>query len=178
MVFLIYTRTTDISNILRTHWPFILTRNDEYGESHEGKVKRHPVTSATVARVRIDDERTGPPSHHQYRHISKRGYPPPASPPPPWPRCRRWGLWRGGEGGRKRRWGEGGCRSIGGGCRGRGGVCGEGGWGCRGEKGGRAGCRWGGGCIGAGGGGRTRRTAGHLSLSTLRARRTDSHVGR
>jgi hypothetical protein len=27
------------------------------------KVKRHPVTSATVARVRIDDERAGPDSH-------------------------------------------------------------------------------------------------------------------
>jgi hypothetical protein len=32
--------------------------------SHEGKVKRHPVTSATVARVRrIDDERASPDSH-------------------------------------------------------------------------------------------------------------------
>ena len=30
--------------------------------SHERKVKRHPVTSATVARVRIHDERAGPPS--------------------------------------------------------------------------------------------------------------------
>jgi hypothetical protein len=29
-LFLIYTRTTDISNIHRTHWPFILTRNDKY----------------------------------------------------------------------------------------------------------------------------------------------------
>jgi hypothetical protein len=29
-LFLIYTRTTDISNIHRTHWPFILTRNDQY----------------------------------------------------------------------------------------------------------------------------------------------------
>ena len=28
-----------------------------------GKVKRHPVTSATVARVRIDDERAVPDSH-------------------------------------------------------------------------------------------------------------------
>ena len=27
---LIYTRTTDISNIHCTHWPFILTRNDKY----------------------------------------------------------------------------------------------------------------------------------------------------
>jgi hypothetical protein len=39
-------------------------------------VKHHPVTSATVARVRIDDERGGR-RHHQYRHISNRGYPPP-----------------------------------------------------------------------------------------------------
>ena len=38
-------------------------RIEKFGGSHEGKVKRHPVTSATVARVRIDDERAGPGSH-------------------------------------------------------------------------------------------------------------------
>ena len=38
-------------------------RIDKFGGSHEGKVKRHPVTSATVARVRIDDERAGLDSH-------------------------------------------------------------------------------------------------------------------
>jgi hypothetical protein len=34
---------------------------EQFGGPHEGKVKRYPVTSATVARVRIDDERAGPP---------------------------------------------------------------------------------------------------------------------
>jgi hypothetical protein len=38
-------------------------RIEIFGGSHEKKVKRHPVTSATVARVRIDDERAGPDSH-------------------------------------------------------------------------------------------------------------------
>jgi Co/Zn/Cd efflux system component len=33
------------------------------GGTHEGKVKRHQVTSATVARVCINDERAGPDSH-------------------------------------------------------------------------------------------------------------------
>jgi hypothetical protein len=37
-------------------------RIENFGGSHEGKEKRHPVTSATVARVRIHDERAGPPS--------------------------------------------------------------------------------------------------------------------
>jgi hypothetical protein len=32
---------------------------EQFGGPHEGKVKRYPVTSATVARVRIDDERAG-----------------------------------------------------------------------------------------------------------------------
>jgi hypothetical protein len=36
-------------------------RIDKFGGSHEGKVKRHPVTSTTVAHVRIDNERAGPP---------------------------------------------------------------------------------------------------------------------
>ena len=38
-------------------------RIEKFGGFHEGKVKRHPVTSATVARVRIDDECAGPGSH-------------------------------------------------------------------------------------------------------------------
>ena len=38
-------------------------RIEKFGGSHERKVKRYPVTSATVARVRFDDERTGPDSH-------------------------------------------------------------------------------------------------------------------
>jgi len=32
--------------------------------SHVGKVKRHPVTSTTIARVRIDDERA-------YSHVGR-----------------------------------------------------------------------------------------------------------
>ena len=35
-------------------------RIDKFGGSREGKVKHHPVTYATVVRVRIDDERAGP----------------------------------------------------------------------------------------------------------------------
>jgi hypothetical protein len=35
-------------------------RIEKVCRSHERKVKRHPMTSATVARVRIDDERAGP----------------------------------------------------------------------------------------------------------------------
>jgi hypothetical protein len=38
-------------------------RIENFGGSHEGKGKRHPVISATVARVRIDDERAEPDSH-------------------------------------------------------------------------------------------------------------------
>jgi hypothetical protein len=38
-------------------------RIEKFGGTHEGKVKRHPVTSVTVARVRIDDARAGPGSH-------------------------------------------------------------------------------------------------------------------
>jgi hypothetical protein len=37
----------------------ISQRIEKCGRSHEGKVKRHLVTSATVTRVRIDDERAG-----------------------------------------------------------------------------------------------------------------------
>jgi hypothetical protein len=44
-------------------------RIDTFRGSHEGKVKRHPVTSATGVRVRIADERVGPPpsSIHTYK---------------------------------------------------------------------------------------------------------------
>ena len=38
-------------------------RIETFGGSNEGKVKRHPMTSATVAGVRIDDESAGPDSH-------------------------------------------------------------------------------------------------------------------
>ena len=38
-------------------------RIKKFGSTHEGKVKRNSVTSATVARARIDDERAGPDSH-------------------------------------------------------------------------------------------------------------------
>ena len=98
--------------------------------SHEEKVKRHSVTSATVVRVRIHDERAGPPSS-------------------PIDICPIVDIHRpttttttaaGGVGG--------------------------------------SGCGGGGGLreVGEGGGRRTRGTPRHLSLSTLRARRTDSHV--
>jgi hypothetical protein len=41
-------------------------RIEQFGGSHEGKVKRHTVTSSAVTRVRIDDERAGsPPSQIQ-----------------------------------------------------------------------------------------------------------------
>jgi hypothetical protein len=39
----------------------VLRLINEFGRSHEGKANRHPVTSATVAHVRIDDERAGSP---------------------------------------------------------------------------------------------------------------------
>ena len=38
-------------------------RIEKFGGSHEWKVKRHPVTSTTVGRVRIDDERVRLDSH-------------------------------------------------------------------------------------------------------------------
>ena len=37
-------------------------RIEKFGGSHEGKVKRHPVTSATATRVCIHDEPARPPS--------------------------------------------------------------------------------------------------------------------
>jgi hypothetical protein len=41
----------------------VFQRIKKFGSTHEGKVKRNSVTSATVARARIDDERAGPDSH-------------------------------------------------------------------------------------------------------------------
>jgi hypothetical protein len=38
-------------------------RIEKFGGSHEWKVKHHPVTPATVGRVRIDDERVRLDSH-------------------------------------------------------------------------------------------------------------------
>jgi hypothetical protein len=58
--------TTMLDNI---SFRCVSQRIDTFGGSHEGKVKRHPVTSATCVRVRIDDERAGPPpsSIHTYK---------------------------------------------------------------------------------------------------------------
>jgi hypothetical protein len=110
-------------------------RIKKLGGSHEEKVKRHSVTSATVVRVRIHDERAGPPSSpidicpivdiHRPTTTTTTA-----------------------------------AGDVGGsGCGGGGG-------------GGGGGLRE----VGEGGGRRTRGTPRHLSLSTLRARRTDSHV--
>ena len=41
----------------------ISQRIEQFGRSHEGNVKCHPVTSAMVAHVCIDDERARPDSH-------------------------------------------------------------------------------------------------------------------
>ena len=38
-------------------------RIEQFGGTHEGKVKHNSVISATVARVGIDDEPAGPDSH-------------------------------------------------------------------------------------------------------------------
>ena len=38
-------------------------RIEKFGGSNEGRVKRNPMTSATIARVLIDDERAWPDSH-------------------------------------------------------------------------------------------------------------------
>ena len=52
-------RSVDETAVIRVRC--VSQRIEKFGRSHEGKVKRHPVTSATDARVRIDDERAGPP---------------------------------------------------------------------------------------------------------------------
>jgi hypothetical protein len=54
-------------------------RIEQFGGPHEGKVKRHPVTSATVAHVSVLTMNVRDRRHHQYRHISNCGY---ALPPP------------------------------------------------------------------------------------------------
>ena len=51
----------DVGETVVIRFRFVSQRIEKFGGSHEGKVKRHPVTSATVARIRIDDERAGPP---------------------------------------------------------------------------------------------------------------------
>ena len=54
-------RFVDVGETAVIRFRCVSQRIDKFGGSHEGKVKCHPVTSATVARVRIDDERAGPP---------------------------------------------------------------------------------------------------------------------
>jgi hypothetical protein len=54
-------RFIDVGETAVIRFRCVSQRIDKFGGSHEGKVKRHPVTSATVVRVRIDDEHVGPP---------------------------------------------------------------------------------------------------------------------
>jgi hypothetical protein len=54
-------RFVDVGKMAVIRFRWASQRIDKFGGSHEGKVKRHPVTSATVAHVRIDNERAGPP---------------------------------------------------------------------------------------------------------------------
>jgi hypothetical protein len=54
-------RFIDVGETAVIRFRCVSQRIDKFGGSHEGKVKRHPVTSATVVRVRIDDEHAGPP---------------------------------------------------------------------------------------------------------------------
>ena len=51
----------DVGETTVIRFRYVSQRIDKFGGSHKGKVKRHPVTSATVARDHIDDERAGPP---------------------------------------------------------------------------------------------------------------------
>jgi len=53
----------DVGETAVVRFRCVSQRIEKFGGSHEGKVKRHPVTSATLARVRIDDERAGSDSH-------------------------------------------------------------------------------------------------------------------
>ena len=53
----------DVGETAVTRFRCASQRIEKFGGSHEGKLKRHPVTSSAVARIRIDDERTGPVSH-------------------------------------------------------------------------------------------------------------------
>ena len=83
----------DVGETVVIRFRCVSQRIEKFGGSHEGKEKRHPVISATVARVRIHDERAGPPSSpiQTYRQSwistaadfpSSSPPPPPASPPP------------------------------------------------------------------------------------------------
>jgi hypothetical protein len=54
-------RFVDVGEMAVIRFRWVSQRIDKFGGSHKGKVKRHPVTSATVAHVRIDNERAGPP---------------------------------------------------------------------------------------------------------------------
>jgi hypothetical protein len=51
----------DVGETAMIRFRWVSQQIEKFDGSHEEKVKRHPVTSATVARVRIDDERAGPP---------------------------------------------------------------------------------------------------------------------
>ena len=64
----------DVSEMAVIRFRCVSQRIEKFGECHEGKVKRHPMTSATVARVRIDDEHTGP----VYTFLLLGGRPPPS----------------------------------------------------------------------------------------------------
>jgi hypothetical protein len=54
-------RFVDVGETAVIRFRCVSHRIDKFGGTHEGKVKRHPVISTTVVRVRIDDERAGPP---------------------------------------------------------------------------------------------------------------------
>ena len=53
-------RSVDVGETAVIRFQCVSQRIEKFGGSHEEKVKRHPVTSAMIARVRIDDERAGP----------------------------------------------------------------------------------------------------------------------
>ena len=55
-------RSVDVGETAVIRFRCVSQRIEKFGWFYEGKVKRHPVTSATVARVRIDDERAVPDS--------------------------------------------------------------------------------------------------------------------
>ena len=55
--------SVDVGETAVIRFRCVSQRIEKFGGFHEGKVKRYPLTSATVARVRIDDERAVPDSH-------------------------------------------------------------------------------------------------------------------
>ena len=58
----------DVGDMAAICFRCVSQRIEKFGGSHEGKVKRHPVTSTTVAHVRIDDERAScSPDYHYYK---------------------------------------------------------------------------------------------------------------